>query len=352
MTRAFVIAGLLLNVSILAAQSVSPVPRNPVIRDQTPDFNPTELASKSLKTVLIGDSLSVPFHYTNTFQARGMIHDHRQGGWFYDAEKDKATYSLYEQLADQKIPVSAMNLAIAGSWIKEPSYFTSARLFGMDSMDRQVSRILMEKEFPNLILIWQGHNDADWKYAADKSRIPENQWEASRKKLPERVTQNLKVQLARLLEKGRHVDYPVTIVVFGLLDARSALATRKIVLKKKYGADGKTENPVIYPRLADALEGFPSLVPKYEAETVAVFDDILRQWQDMVESLNQKIAKDQKPTQILYSDALSRLEITEAILSPEDGLHFKVPEGHQKAADAVMAELQRRNVLNYLHSTK
>jgi hypothetical protein len=323
-------------------KGITPEPRNPVIRDHSDGFDATELSSKSLKVALIGDSLSVPFHYTSLFKTSSMIHDNRKGSWFYDADPKNSLRSLFEKLSvDDHYPTEVMSLAIAGSWIREPDFFNSARLFGMDSMDRQVSRILSEPAFPNLILVWQGHNDADWRYAANGEKIPDSGLADFRERLPERVTQNLRVQLQRLVDRARSVSYPVTIVVFGLLDARSALDTRELVLREKQ------KNPALYPYLADAIKGFPSLTPDYRSETTAVFDAVLASWRKLTSALNTD-----PRVQVLYSDALTAVKFTPALVSKDDGLHLRVPEGHQAFADAAYNELHRRGILEFLHSAR
>jgi hypothetical protein len=326
------------------AQEIKPAPRNPVIRAATPNFVQGQLAAESIKVALLGDSLSVPFHYTDTKSAPDMVQNHRAGGWFLDITPDNQLKSFYEMLTqDAKVPTSAMNVSIAGSWIKRPNFFVPSLLLGMDTMDRQVSRVLMEPEFPNLILVWQGHNDADWRYAANGLRIPDAKLADFRKDLQQQVTRNLAEQLNRIISRAEQARYPVTIVVFGLLDVRSAIETRRKVIQEKLA------HPEKYEFLPNSKAGFPSVDPDLAGPTTEMVDGLLTQWKSMVEGLNDRIRGDREKTQILYSDALNRVKITLDRVSPEDGLHFKIPEGHQAAADAVYAEFQRLGILNYLH---
>jgi len=338
----FVLA-LVLNPLAIRADDVSPTPRNEVVSGKTDDFNPDAIGNPSLKLMMLGDSLSVPFHYVGAGKIKDMIFNQRVGGWFYDDKAD-APRSLYEQIAlDKKIPVQAINVSIAGSWIKEPdSLFISSRIYGMDSLDRQVSRVLLEKKFPNWVGVWNGHNDADWRYAAQLQGVRAEKLEAFRREWPGKVTANLKAQLKRLVDKARLVSYPVTIMVFGLLDAASELETRAFAIK------AHAENKDVFPQLPNAIRGFPSLQPEFEKQTLETFQSIAIQWREMVDDLNFGLENDPKPTQVIYSNAFSKIKMTKDAVDPVDALHPRNPETHQALANAAMDEFERRDIFDYL----
>ena len=129
-----------------------------------------ELIERLPHVAMIGDSLSRNIYISSPLATAWRAHRSQSNGWFVNAEPRRtAIYSLFQRL-DEISPLVATEYggigAMLGGDADRLGLFRN--LLTSRNLSEQVTRILSNKRFPDLILIWIGHNNVDWVYCAGR----------------------------------------------------------------------------------------------------------------------------------------------------------------------------------------
>ena len=130
------------------------------------------------------------------------------------------------------------------------------RLVRARNLPRQVRQVLRRKRFPDLIMIWIGHNNLDWVHglAEEEREHPEKHLQAIATQFRVNYTESLQ----SLIDRAKTENHKVAIVVFGLANIAAYLKGRRQpeILH--------AENPKLYPHFNSGCRSFESLKPPYQ----------------------------------------------------------------------------------------
>ncbi len=250
---------------------------------------------------MVGDSLSRNFYVSSLVSCvwrSKMNHGH---DWFLDTDPSPTSvYSLYERLAQETPLVACEYSSVAatvdsggggnrflGSWL--PLNFS-----------KQVDLILKEKRFPDLVLIWIGHNNLHWIRYADPRR-PEDV-ETALENMATNFRRDYARQLGRLVERAQEQKGRRAIIVFGLVNFKSFFEARDAAeqLRKK--------NPKLYPYFEVDYQHYESMKPEYRANMVKLALMINKELRAMVSEFSRKLDGDSQ-VRLEYSDALATVDL-------------------------------------------
>jgi lysophospholipase L1-like esterase len=194
----------------------------------------------------------------------------------------------------------------------------------------QVTQLLWRDRFPDLILIWIGHNNVDWAWRCppDELEHPEERLRRLSKHFREDYTR----QIRRLIARARIERHRVAIVVYGLVDFESffkARATAEALREK---------NPELYPYLGRDFRYFISMQSSYRGNLIRLVRMVNEELHAMVRQMEREI-EHVPNVQVRYSDALAKTDLSRVeVIHAIDGWHPSV-EGHNVFAEAAFSGL-------------
>jgi len=196
---------------------------------------------------------------------------------------------------------------------------------------------LKEKRFPDLVLLWIGHNNLNWVRGVDPHQ-PEKV-EAGLQKIVANFRKDYARQLGRLVERAREQKQRRAFVVIGLVNFKSFFEARNAAEQLR------KENPKLYPYFYVDYQHYESMKPEYRGNMVKLALMINEELRAMVGEFNRKLGVD-SPVRLEYSDALATVNLSDAeMIHRIDAWHPSV-KGHNLLAEAVFGAL--RPSLNFL----
>jgi lysophospholipase L1-like esterase len=290
-----------------------------------------ELMDRIPHVVMIGDSLSRNFYVSSlpsmVWRSK-MNHGH---DWFLDTDPSpNSINSVYERLS-QVTPLVACEYSSVAATVdsgKGGNHFLQCwRPF---NFSQQVDLILKEKRFPDLVLIWIGHNNLHWEWVVDPHR-PEK-IEKGLQKLAADFRKKYARQLGRLVDRARDQNHPCAIIVFGLVNFKSFFQARDAAeqLRKK--------NPKLYPYFEIDYKHYATMKPEYRGNMIKLALMINEELRAMVDEFNRKLGGDSQ-VRLEYSDALATADLGDVtIIHRVDAWHPSA-KGHGVLAEAVFGAL-------------
>jgi lysophospholipase L1-like esterase len=287
---------------------------------------------------MVGDSLSRDFFLSsfvsNVWRSK-MNHRH---DWFLDTDAStNSVYSLYERLA-QETPLVACEYSSVGGKVDSGgggNCFLGSWL--PLSFSQQTDLILEEKRFPDLVLLWIGHNNLDWVRSVDPRR--QENVEAGLQNIVANFRKDYARQLGRLVERARNQKQRRAIIVFGLIKFKSFFEARDAAeqLRKK--------NPKLYPYFDVDYQRFESMKPEYRANMVKLALMINEELRAMVGEFNRESGGDSQ-VRLEYSDAMATVDISAVEMIHRSDAWHPSSKGHSVLAEAAFGAL--RPSLNFL----
>lgn len=287
---------------------------------------------------MIGDSLSRDF-YVSSFAScvwRSKMNHGRD--WFLDTDPSAGgIYSLYERLA-QETPVVACEYSSVGGRVDSGGgghWFCGS--WYPFNFSQQVDLILKEKRFPDLVLLWIGHNNLHWEWFVDPRRPEEI--ETGLQKMAANFRQDYARQLDRLVERAREQKQRRAFIIFGLVNFKSFFEARDAAERLR------KENPKLYPYFEVDYKHYESMKPEYRGNMMKLALMINEELRAMVGEFNRKLGDDSS-VRLEYSDALATMDLggVEAI-HQVDAWHPSI-KGHNVLAETAFGAL--RPSLNFL----
>jgi hypothetical protein len=280
---------------------------------------PSEAAQiPPVRLVMIGDSLSTGFHVSSPAM---MLLGTRtcKGNWVVD---DRGTIgSVFEQLIN-KVPVILDHLAYVSADVRPPCRRSAADwIAGTFHMSHQVDRVLNLNQFPEILLLWIGHNNLDWASVFETSdrSIP------GLPMLANRITASYAEQLQRLIRIAAQQSHSVRVIVFALVNFEGFFRARE------QAEAIKRREPSKYPYLEADYRYFKSMRPEFRNGMIRLADNINSRLKNLVAKSQEQTAK-QRNVHVVFSTALHDVRIDKAeMLSDVDAWHPSIL-GHRVLA--------------------
>jgi lysophospholipase L1-like esterase len=281
---------------------------------------------------LIGDSLSTGFHVGSQLGMLWRMWRAWKGNWFVDApDSGLKIQSIFERL-NPVAPILARQHATATAKVDEGGPRTRSDLLTATwHFSHQVDEVLAG-EFPDLLLLWIGHNNVDWHRQV---AIPTP---ASFDALSDTFVLSYGKQLQRLLEGAMTRKKRSVIVVYGLGDFASFFRAHRQA-EHRHAVD-----PSRYPYLPMDHKYFDSLRPEHRQGMIELAAGYNRKLHELCRTLTTNLRR--TDVRLVYSDALARAELAEAeMLHPVDAWHPS-PSGHVVLAENAYPTIEAQ--LRYL----
>ena len=188
----------------------------------------------------------------------------------------------------------------------------------------------MRKRFPDLVLIWIGHNNLNW-----VKGLPEAERQNPGGRLRERAQsfhEDYARQMRRLIERAEAENHKVAIVVFGLADVQTFFKARN-----KAGAL-HAENPLLYPYFDICAQRFESVKPPYQANMIALRSSLNHELRGIVADFNRDLER-YPNIRLQYSDAFAQIDLSNIeLIHPMDGQHLSA-KGHNLVAEQAFSAI-------------
>jgi len=195
---------------------------------------------------------------------------------------------------------------------------------------QQADQILEHERFPDLLLIWIGHNNLNWAapLGPDERKSPE-------KPLLKRLWRFRKYyarQLERLVERAKKEKHKTVIAVFGVVNFEAFFKARRAagLLKEK--------DPELYPHFETGYRIFVSMRPEYQHNMIRLALMMNAELRDIVGELNLELGS-YPNVRLEYSDALATADLSSVeMVHPVDAWHPSV-KGHNRLAESAFRAL-------------
>jgi len=284
---------------------------------------------------MVGDSLSRDFYVSSMVSCVWRSKMNRGHDWFLNTDASaNGIYSLYQRLA-QETPLVACEYSSVGGWVDSGappngilrSWFPSWCPF---TFSQQTDLILKEKRFPDLVLLWIGHNNLNWVRKMDPRRPEEV--EPGLQKIVASFRKDYERQLGRLVERAQDQKQRRAIIVFGLVNFKSFFEARDAAEQLH------KENPKLYPYFEVDYQHYPSMKPEYRANMVKLALTINEELRAMVAEFNRKLGSDSQ-VRLEYSDALATVDLSDVESIHRIDAWHPSSKGHTLLAEAAFGAL-------------
>jgi lysophospholipase L1-like esterase len=304
-----------------------------------------EVIERLPHVAVIGDSLSKNAYVSSIPSMFWRVRTARRKDWFLDTDPSPASvYSVFERL-ERLTPLVATEHSGVGAIVDRGDVRENfaRRLIRTRNFSGQVDQVLKARRYPDLVMLWIGHNNLDWAPGTpvQEREHPEKRFE----EYARTFEQDYRRQLRRLMARAEKEDHKVSIVVYGLVnfDAFFKARAETEALREK--------NRKLYPYLEVDYRHFLSMKPAYRGGMIRLALMMNKELHAMVTDLNRQCPFN---VQLRYSDALAKVDIGRAeLIHAMDAWHPSV-KGHSLLAKAAFSALppsleflgmeQKRNV--------
>ena len=292
-----------------------------------------DLKNRLPHVAMLGDSLTQNFHFSSLAGSFWRARTQWRKNWFLDTDPTpESIFSVYERL-EHLTPLVATEYSGAGALVAAQGTQENLRkkLVRARNFPGQVNQVLRATRFPDLILIWIGHNNLDWVHGL--STEERSRPESHLKELTAQFRLNYTESLRYLVDRAKMENHRVAIVVFGLANIDSYLQGRR---KEEML---HAENPKLYPHLNAGPRSFESIKPPYRKNMARLALMMNAEMRSMVAGLRRQL-NNTDHVHLEYSDALTKLDFSRLeLINPVDGWHPSI-KGHKVLAEAAFSALR------------
>ncbi len=306
-------------------------PSSPCYRDyleyRQRKIDRVELVNRLPHVAMLGDSLTQHFYMSALPSVFWRARTAWRKNWFLDTDPDpKSVFSVYERL-ERISPLVAAEYNGAGALVAPSRSEEDLRkkLVHARNLPGQGEQVLRRARFPDLIMIWIGHNNLDWVQglSPEERANPENRLQ----EIATRFRKNYTETLQALVNRAKTENHKVAIVVFGLANIEAYLKARRQAQAQH------TQNPKLYPHFESGDRTFESLLPPYQENMARLASMLNRELQGMLSALNAEL-RGFPTVRLQYSDALTKVDFSRLeLIHPVDAWHPS-EEGHKALAEA------------------
>jgi lysophospholipase L1-like esterase len=189
----------------------------------------------------------------------------------------------------------------------------------------QARQVLRKKRFPDMVMIWIGHNNTDW--VEGLSALEREHPQEHMREMAARFGENYAESLQDLLDRAKAEKHNVAVMVFGPVNFDAFFKGRRKaeVLHAR--------NSAAYPYLETAYKSFESLKPPYQKNMALLGSMLDAEIQTVVGRLQREL-KNYPNVRLQYSDALRKVDFSRLeLINPADAWHLSI-EGHKALAEA------------------
>ena len=277
-------------------------------------------AASTLHVAALGDSLTTGFSLSSPLTMIWKAHRHLERSWFVDTSG--AIESFVKRLGRHAAVVSHQYATVSAKVVEGQRGALTDCLVNARHFSRQVTQVTRLAQFPNLVLIWIGHNNLDWISHHSGVRVLDT---AQTAHLTREFATSFEQQLTRLVDAAASSGHRVAIVVFALVNFERFFQARDQALA---GGDGRTRN---YRRLDDGYRYFASMRPEHRAGMIRLSHAFNASLQKIVGAVRREKFAGSK-LQVRYSPALHDADIgSPSMLRDEDAWHPSA-RGHELLA--------------------
>jgi len=286
-----------------------------------------ELVSRLPHVAMIGDSLTQNFYASTPLSMFWRARTERRKNWFLDTDPaPQSIHSVYERL-DDITPLEAIEYNGAGALVASSRAREGLRrrMIRTRNLSGQARQILRKKRFPDLIMIWIGHNNTDW--VEGLSPLERDHPQEHMREMAARFGENYAESLRDLLDRAKTEKHNVAVVVFGLVNFDAFFKGRRKAEALH------AHNPAVYPHLETAYKSFESLKPHYQKNMALLGSMLNAEIQTMVDRLQREL-KNYPNVRLQYSGALRKVDFSRLeLINPADAWHLSIV-GHKALAEA------------------
>jgi lysophospholipase L1-like esterase len=312
-------------------------PSSPLYPDyldyQRGKINRPELERRLPHVAMLGDSLTQHFYFSSLASSFWRARTEWRKNWFLDTDPNPdSIFSVYERL-EHLTPLVATEYNGAGALVAAPGSQEDLRkrLVRARNLPGQVNHVLRRTRFPDLTMIWIGHNNLDWAHglSLEERQHPEKRLET----IAAQFRINYAESLQRLIDRARTENHRVAIVIFGLANIDAYLEARR------KEAALHAANPKLYPHFNSGYRSFESLKPPFQKNMARLALMINAELRAMVTDVKHEL-RNSDHIHVDYSDALTKVDLSRLeLINPVDGWHPSV-EGHKAFAQAAFTALR------------
>lgn len=306
-------------------------PSSPLYRDylayREGKIDRAGLANRLPHVAMLGDSLTLHFYVSSLPSSFWRARTVWRNNWFIDSDPEpKSVFSFYERM-ERVTPLVAQEYNGAGALVAADGTQESLRqrLVRARNFSGQTRGVLRQSRFPDLIMIWIGHNNLDWAHGLS----PEERAQPDKQlaKIARRFREDYAEALRLLIDRAKTENHKVAIVVFGLANIDAYLKARHQI------AVLKAKNPDVYPHFESGEQNFESLKPPYQKNTARLAVMLNREMQSLIAEQNSKL-RNFPSVRLEYSDALGKVDFSRLeLVNKIDAWHFSI-KGHTTVAEA------------------
>lgn len=314
-----------------AAQPTSPLYRD-YLAYREGKIDREDLANRLPHIAMLGDSLSQHFYVSSIPSSFWRARTVWRNNWFIDTDPEpNSVFSIYERLERVTPLVAEENNGAGAEVTSEHSQENlRQRLIRARNLPGQSRHVQRQARFPDLIMIWIGHNNLDWAHGL--SQEERNHPDTQLTRIAGRFRKNYTLALRPLINRAKTENHRVAIVVFGLANVDAYLKARQQI------AILKAKNPELYPHFDSAERTFESLKPPYRKNMARLAFMLNGEMRAMVNELNAEL-RGSPSVRIEYSDALTRVDFSRVdLVNSIDAWHFSI-KGHNTVAQAAFRAL-------------
>lgn len=287
---------------------------------------------------LIGDSLSTAFHISSTPAMLLRMWVAWKRNWFLNLPQEQKVHpSVVERLSSLGTITGVLH-ASSGAKV-DNGYRRSIldRVTDTWHFSHQVGEVLAGR-FPDILLIWIGHNNVDWK---SQTNSPTHE---SFLALSDKFIDRYERQLRRLLSGALASNQRAALVVFGLINFAAFFQARNEAESMRR-ADGS-----LYPHLESGYKYFVSMKPEYRDGMIGLAGLYNQKLNVLCQKLGEQLSGSE--IRLVYSDAMAVARIDKSnFLCAVDAWHAS-PYGHSVLADSVYPIVQdQANFLGWTNPT-
>jgi beta-carotene hydroxylase len=279
---------------------------------QTEDYRPGE----GIFAAMVGDSTVRDFAIASS---AFMLHRQwfgNQRNPFLAGAADSPIDGVFERLA-RLGPARAVEYARSGASVGAARTWWRRHfqwIANVATMAGQVDELLREPRFPDLTLIWMGHNNLD--FVTELPRFsPSGDLEAASERIACAFADAFRAELTRLVERARWKPGPSAIVVYGLVNPVATRHARDVARERR------RRDRRLYPYLEKTEARFPPLRPEHGDRLVALSQRLSRELESVVSEVRARLRAPSR-VHVSYSDATARMDFSRPeLLSDVDAWH-------------------------------
>jgi hypothetical protein len=249
-----------------------------------------------VRIALIGDSLSTDFHVAHWHDIAYRLWFSWRANWFNGDRKETPVIEGVVDKVANRTALTARNCATATAKVAWPRRRTLVDwIMNSFHMEHQIDELLGDT-FPDIVLIWIGHNNVDWVSQRGSGDLPS---------LARSFGEQYRIQLERLALMAAGSGKPVTIVVFALVNFEAFFKARK------EAEEQRSQNPSLYPHLETDYRFFASMRPENRKKMIELANLCNRELESICPTVDRATPNSIK---IELSWAMARANISAASL--------------------------------------